>query len=355
MDIATNMEDNIRYSRVQVIGDIPMSTHNSRQGRSSLLSVGDKSKCPEVDRSKDLTHVKGSQNIQQGQHILESNVKSSNTMSYADAVKCKMTSKFISKRHKVSHEPNKQETPKPQHIMEHNYGKPSSPPSASTTSKSKLYADAVKCRNRSKDTGGAFREIVHLKQDVPSMYTVCNVPGDGNCFFQALSMATNNNLQMTQNYHDIICTHIHTNWSVYSMLATTVHDLQLPSKAAYWNHMVVGMGWATSCELQAAVDIFDINIRTWFKCSKHNGSTNEISYVPTTFHSQHSHLVPTYDFLISDNHYYFLKRQDEVAESGTATTTAPKIKVNEKGDVKATHKRKPTESLSLNIEPQKNK
>lgn len=104
-------------------------------------------------------------------------------------------------------------------------------------------------------TGGQNIEIIEGNQ-----YRNYHVPGNGNCFFNCLSLILHGNFSKSQFYRHAICQKVINEWDHLEDLATLSHDLPARSVTQYWLSMVNKNGWATVCELKAACDLLYINI-----------------------------------------------------------------------------------------------
>ena len=90
-------------------------------------------------------------------------------------------------------------------------------------------------------------------------FSVYEVPGDGSCFFHALSLGLHGNFSASLQYRSSVCKQIYNNFMTYKSLIDLCHD-NIKSPHEYWNGMVVGSQYATSCEIMAACSVLNVNI-----------------------------------------------------------------------------------------------
>ena len=95
-----------------------------------------------------------------------------------------------------------------------------------------------------------------------------SVPGDGNFFFHSLSLLKNGNTTNSSFYRHIICTHILHNWQIWEDKIFHSHTNNMTVEL-YQQHMINRNGWATAMELQAAANLFGLNINIWLQQSSH--------------------------------------------------------------------------------------
>ena len=91
------------------------------------------------------------------------------------------------------------------------------------------------------------------------------MPGNGNCFFNCLSLAFHGDFAKASYYRNLICQKIIQEWDCWKDLAFISHDLRVSSVTQYWHDIVNKNGGATVCEIKAACDLLNINIQTWLK------------------------------------------------------------------------------------------
>ena len=118
-------------------------------------------------------------------------------------------------------------------------------------------------------------------------YKNYSVPGNGNCFFNCLSLAFHGDFSNAGYYRNIICQKIIHEWDSWKDLAFISHDLRVNSVTRYWQSMMHSNGWATNCEIKAACDLLNINIHTWLKGFRFNNGlhTYEHTYTMETYQS----------------------------------------------------------------------
>ena len=152
------------------------------------------------------------------------------------------------------------------------------------------------------------------------------VPGDGNCFFNSLSLALNSDFTKSRHYRSVICMHVVRNWEIYKDLATITHDLTRTCISLYCQHMLAQNGWATACEVRAACDVLQTNITICLK-GQTNGRIHYTleSYHPTTISNDNITL------LLSDQHYtlfeesnHFQRHALQPPSASSAQDSAPK-------------------------------
>jgi hypothetical protein len=90
-------------------------------------------------------------------------------------------------------------------------------------------------------------------------FLIYDVPGDGRCFFHALSLAITGILSQSLVYRSLICSEIYNNFDIYEDQLKFSHHSNI-SRHAYLNKMVHGNQWATSTEISVATRILQSNI-----------------------------------------------------------------------------------------------
>jgi len=90
-------------------------------------------------------------------------------------------------------------------------------------------------------------------------FLIYDVPGDGQCFFHALSLAITGNLSQSLVYRSLICSEIYNNFDFYEDQLKLSHHSNI-SRHEYLNKMVHGNQWATSTEISVATRILQSNI-----------------------------------------------------------------------------------------------
>ena len=96
-------------------------------------------------------------------------------------------------------------------------------------------------------------------------YNNYSVPGNGNCFFNCLSLAFHGDFSNAGYYRNII--HERDSWKDLAFIS---HDLRVNSVTHYWQSMMKSNGWATNCEIKAECYLLSINIHTWLKGVRFN-------------------------------------------------------------------------------------
>lgn len=94
------------------------------------------------------------------------------------------------------------------------------------------------------------------------VFNVHNVPGDGNCFFYCLSFALHSNLTMSSTYRQTICNYILKNCEQFQHHI----EIQKYSSLPYFQHMILGNGYATSLEIDFAALLLQKQINVWLEC-----------------------------------------------------------------------------------------
>jgi hypothetical protein len=89
-----------------------------------------------------------------------------------------------------------------------------------------------------------------------------SVPGDGNWFFHSPSLLINGNTTNSSFYRNIICTHIIHNWQIGEDKIVHSHTNNMTVEL-YQQHMINRNGWVTATEIEAAANLFGLNINIW--------------------------------------------------------------------------------------------
>ena len=95
-------------------------------------------------------------------------------------------------------------------------------------------------------------------------FLIYDVPGDGQCFFHALSLAITGNISQSLVYRSLICSEIYNNFDFYEDQLKLSHHSNI-SWHAYRNKMVHGTQWSTSTEISVATRILQSIINTWLQ------------------------------------------------------------------------------------------
>ena len=93
-------------------------------------------------------------------------------------------------------------------------------------------------------------------------FLIYDVPGDDQCFFHAISLATTGNLSQSLVYRPLICSEIYNNFDFYEDQLKLSHHSNIP-RHAHRNKMVHGNQWATSTEISVGYLILPGRI---YKC-----------------------------------------------------------------------------------------
>lgn len=127
-----------------------------------------------------------------------------------------------------------------------------------------------------------FTGMVHINSEVTSHgmeihgtsmseYAQFNVDGDGNCFFSAMCLGLYKNVQYSDVLRMRICGVVYDDWDQWQYYVRTFHDFpqavhELTLQQKYHNNMLVDRstgkvvrGWATTCEIYAAVQ--ELNLK----------------------------------------------------------------------------------------------
>jgi hypothetical protein len=101
-----------------------------------------------------------------------------------------------------------------------------------------------------------------------NLFLSYSVPGDGNCLFHSLSLLINGNTTNSSFYRNIICRHIIHDWQIWEDKILHSHTNNMTVEL-YQQHMINRNGWATPTEIQAAANLFGLNIDIWLQQSSH--------------------------------------------------------------------------------------
>ena len=148
-----------------------------------------------------------------------------------------------------------------------------------------------------------------------TVFTVWQVPGDGNCFFHALSLALYGNFFRSNYLRTLICTNVIENWDVWQDLALLSHDVAMNTPIRYHQHMMLKNGWATACEIKVACILLDVNIATYVEGRRFDGINrcfNRCFNLET--HSSSDFTEKTITLLLSNSHYSVLTKEPPVGE-----------------------------------------
>ena len=107
-------------------------------------------------------------------------------------------------------------------------------------------------------------------QDV--LYSVADVPGDGNCLFHCLSLALHNNLTATAMLRNVV----YNDWSNQKKHVLTCHGPHF-TKYLYKMGMIEVNCWAAACEIDMASKILSSEIVVYLK---HNETFTKITHSP---------------------------------------------------------------------------
>ena len=146
-------------------------------------------------------------------------------------------------------------------------------------------------------------------------YQVEIVPGDGNCFFHCLSMAFYGNFSRSDMLGYTICQTILNNWRQWENKVEIFHGPQITHQK-YRTSMLELNDWATSCEIEAASQLFDCTINVWLKC------TNDSFQLTTFTHEEHNsqHI----SLLLENNHFKLLHEVTQT-QTGDVLSTAKHV------------------------------
>ena len=137
--------------------------------------------------------------------------------------------------------------------------------------------------------------LEELKQKV-KIFLIYDVPGDGHCFFHALSLAITGNLSQSWVYRSLICSEIYNNFDFYEDQLKLSHHSNI-SRHVYRNKMVHG----SSTEISVATRILQSNIIIWLQGRDEH---NNICFTKEEY--IHSSLSRNVDLLLHLNHLKLL-------------------------------------------------
>ena len=146
-------------------------------------------------------------------------------------------------------------------------------------------------------------------------FAIQNVPGDGSCFFHCLSGFINGDFLHTQFYRDGICKFIYLNWDQWSEKVSIYHRCGL-TQELYKFSMIMNRGWATTCEIEAAVNLLGIHVNVWLPLQDTNSFmvsrfTPQIQIDPTS--------VISINLLLENGHYQMLRSKQPLSSSSMET------------------------------------
>ena len=95
-------------------------------------------------------------------------------------------------------------------------------------------------------------------------FLIYDVPGDGQCFFHALSLAITGNLSQSLVYRLLVCSEIYNKFDFYEDQLKLSHHSNI-SRHSYRNKMDHGNQWATSTKISVATRILQSNINIWLQ------------------------------------------------------------------------------------------
>jgi hypothetical protein len=137
-------------------------------------------------------------------------------------------------------------------------------------------------------------------------FLMYDVPGDGQCFFHALSLAITGNLSQSLVYRSLICSEIYNNFDFYEDQLKLSHHTNI-SRHEYLNKMVHGNQWATSTEISVATRILQSIINIWLQG---RDGQNNICFTKEEYIN--SSLSRNVDLLLHQNHFkLFIKNSME--------------------------------------------
>ena len=162
-------------------------------------------------------------------------------------------------------------------------------------------------------------------------FAAYNVPGDGDCFFHCMTLATHHTLHESAHIHyrESICSHIYHNWQNFLHLLPLFHDTSM-TKQAYLQQMVHGHGFATALEIGVAAHLLNANITVYLQ-----GHTTRNGHQVTTFHQQCFNTphpdsnTKTITLLLANTHYNFLLPTDNNRLSTSHDNTLQKQTASE--------------------------
>ena len=131
-------------------------------------------------------------------------------------------------------------------------------------------------------------------------FLMYDVPGDGQCFFHALSLAITGNLSQSLVYRSLICSEIYNNFDFYEDQLKLSHHTNI-SRHEYLNKMVHGNQWATSTEISVATRILQSIINIWLQG---RDGQNNICFTKEEYIN--SSLSRNVDLLLHQNHFKLL-------------------------------------------------
>lgn len=139
-----------------------------------------------------------------------------------------------------------------------------------------------------------------------SKYKVFAVPGDGDCFFNSLSLALFGNFSQTRNLRLTICSSVYSNWAEWLPDLNQGHDAVNVSPHKYYQHMILHNGWATVCEIKTASAMLRQKINVWLKVPKANSSLSVSSGCTLSqFGSEYTDKPPI-NVLLENQHFQLL-------------------------------------------------
>jgi hypothetical protein len=109
----------------------------------------------------------------------------------------------------------------------------------------------------------------------------------------SLSLLKNGNTTNSSFYRNIICTHIIHNWQISEDKIVHSHTNNMTVEL-YQQHMINRNGWATVTEIEAAANLFGVNINIWLQQSSHCTLSSFNASSPTC-------IDILYDFLLISN------------------------------------------------------
>ena len=116
----------------------------------------------------------------------------------------------------------------------------------------------------------------------------------GNWFFHWLSLLINGNTTNSSSYRNIICTHIIHSWQIWEDKFFT--PILVMTVELYQQHMINRNGLVTATAIEAAANLFGLNINIWLQQSSHCTLSSFNASSPTCI-----------DILLSRNHFSPLK------------------------------------------------
>ena len=146
---------------------------------------------------------------------------------------------------------------------------------------------------------------------------VHQIPGDGNCFFHALSYATSGNFQHSSELRQKICGAILSRWMDFQGIIQISHSPD-ENQDSYAQKMLHGNGWATNVEIQVASDLLSCNINVWLRNAFQNKTTgcHEIRYNLSSYcGSGQVSDERNVELLLENNHFSVLSPAESVVTS----------------------------------------